>query len=192
MPVTSHENREDTLLEDGYRRIRWRYYMHTGEILDTAPKRVPGNWDDDTERANHVPVIEWWFNLAEQDAARGYVASGGNPLDPVNNPIHSTTKELSKTLVWRVMDMKNDPILPEAVRGTNPLFEEIALLTPQQQRNLLDITEDQRIRMNQTYKNIMNVPDPAQSADVQIGKAHDSAEPWGNPNDPSTSAGART
>lgn len=101
----------------------------------------------------HVPKVE---ALLSKDELRGVVKrvdNGEDSLVVALNPIHSTTKEIAKTLIYHMVKARDIGF----VLKMEPLIEYIkANFTSNQMQNFLDVTAQQLTRMNIKYNSVIS------------------------------------
>jgi len=138
MPIESHEPLEDSAQADGRRLVRYRFVDHLGKHHDRGPKKVPGDFDVDADRAAMASDIEAQLADNEYKEFATRFESGLNPMrDAQNNPIdpaHSTRTAIIRRLLRRFLSSP-DPV--KVMRATKALNN----VTDAQMRSLLGINQ---------------------------------------------------
>jgi hypothetical protein len=151
MPVVSNEIAN--LSQSGSRvYVTYRFTDHVAGTHDVN-RYVPDDTDHDQAMLDLIPSVNSRMIDDEVNQVQGRVESGEDPVVVVNNPVHSTTKRLSKKLIFWMM-RERDPYI---VILLEPLIIDIrANFTASQIANFLDITIAQVTRLNARIDQILD------------------------------------
>lgn len=173
MPIVSSETIADAHTQaDGRRYITHYFTDHLGVTHKLGPKKDNALGDAaareivyTAERAAIIPNIELKLDESEQQNAISRVENGEDALVVANNFKHSTQKKIAKKLIYWMMRERD----PQIVIWLEPLITYInTSLTDTQIKSFLDITQVQLNKIREKAKQILNDPNPCQSAQTAI------------------------
>lgn len=151
MPIVSFE--VASLSPSGDRvYVTYRFTDHVGGIHDVN-RLSPSTTDHDQVMLDLIPYVDVQIIEEEVGGVVGRVESGENPVSVVDGAVHSTTKRLSKKLIFWMM-RERDPYI---VILLEPLILDIrATYTAGQIATFLDITVAQVTRLNVRINRILD------------------------------------
>lgn len=179
--ITSVIN-QNLLQADGSRHITEYHIDHVGKIHRKYYTWRTGMADINTFLANHATIIETRLGKLEDREALGRILYiGENSLDVANNPIHSTSKRITKKIIYAMMLARNDneTDLVGMMVSLEPLLNYLNTnYTDGQLRGFLDITQVQLNKMRDKIKYILNAPVTATSVKDLVALADAEWEEW--------------
>jgi len=132
--------------------VTYRFTDHVGGTHDVN-RYVSNTTDHAQALLDLIPDINARMIEQEVDSAVSRVESGEDPVVLVNNPDHSTTKRLTKALLYYMM-RERDPLF---VILLEPLILDIrANFTAVQMAAFLDLTAAQVTKLNGRINNILD------------------------------------